>query len=190
MRSLRLSNSLVHSSSGDENDEGASTVIGFLLSLLFFLLSYHTSFLVTTVVLDARVEELSQNIASIAKQKADCQSLAARVGAQERMQTALYARVEELSQDMAASFKQLADYQIQTEHKIDARFDEVNVRFDKVDARFDKVEARIATIEGNMATKEDMTTIKEDMATMEGRMLDAFKQVLIVIDSRLPLPKE
>jgi DNA repair exonuclease SbcCD ATPase subunit len=142
------------------------------------------------LILDARIEELSQDMTAISGQQASCQSLEARVSAQERMQTALHARIEELSQDVTASFRQLADYQIQTEHqidarfdKVDARFDKVDARFDKVDARFDKVEARVVAIEANMATKEDMTT-------MEGRMLDAFKQLLTVIDSRLPPPQE
>src|SRR5438477_1921889 len=42
MRSQMLLNRLVHTSSGDKNDEGASTFIGSLLPFLFFLLSYHT----------------------------------------------------------------------------------------------------------------------------------------------------
>ena len=41
-----------------------------------------------------------------------------------------------------------------------------------------------------MATKEDMAALegrlKGDMTAMEGRMLDAFKHLLTVIDSRLP----
>src|SRR5207237_8758265 len=42
MRSQMLLNRLVHTSSGDKNEEGASTFIGSLLPFLFFLLSYHT----------------------------------------------------------------------------------------------------------------------------------------------------
>ena len=85
----------------------------------------------------------------------------------------LHARIEELSEDINDSFKQLADYQIQTERKIDARFD--------------KIETDIVTIKGDVATiKEDIATIKGDMVAMEGRMLDAFKQLLVMIDSRLP----
>src|SRR5437588_13084830 len=42
IRSQMRSNRLVHNSSGDGNDEGASTVIGFLLPFLLFLLSYHS----------------------------------------------------------------------------------------------------------------------------------------------------
>jgi hypothetical protein len=42
IRSQMLSNRLVHTSSGDGNDGGASTFIGSLLPFLFFLLSYHT----------------------------------------------------------------------------------------------------------------------------------------------------
>jgi hypothetical protein len=107
------------------------------------------------IILDARVEELSQDITTISRQQANCQSLEAKIGAQERMQTILHARIEELAQDMTASFRQQAEYQIQTERKIDARFD--------------KIEA--------------------NMAAMEGRMLDAFKQLLTVIDLRLPPPQ-
>jgi hypothetical protein len=127
------------------------------------------------LILDARIEELSQDITSASRQKVNYQGLEARVSAQEIMQKTLHSRIEELSQDMTASFRQQAEYQIQTECKIDARFD--------------KVEARIAKIEANMATKEDIAAIKEDMKVMEGRMLDAFKQLLTVIDSRLPPPQ-
>jgi hypothetical protein len=35
-------NRLVHSSSGEGNDAGASLIMGCLLPFLFFLLSYHT----------------------------------------------------------------------------------------------------------------------------------------------------
>lgn len=85
--------------------------------------------------------------------------LEARIGAQERMTTILHARIEELSQDMSASFRKLAEYQVQTERKIDARFD--------------KIEA-------------DLASVKADMAGMETRILDAFKQLIALIDSRLP----
>jgi hypothetical protein len=78
--------------------------------------------------------------------------LEARISAQERLTTMLHARVEELSQDMDASFKQLAGYQVGTERKIDAHFDEV----------------------------------KTQMASMEGRILDAFQQLIAMIDTRLP----
>ena len=89
----------------------------------------------------------------------------ARVSAQERMQTILHARIEELSQDMIASFRQQAEYQVQLEQKVDARFDK---------------------IEADMATKGDVVALKEDVAALEKRMLDAFQQLLTVIDQRLP----
>ena len=49
----------------------------------------------------------------------------------------------------------------------------------------------IATVKGDIATvKEYMVAMEErlegDMATMEIRILDAFKQLLTVIDTRLP----
>ncbi len=99
----------------------------------------------------------------------------ARIGAQERLTTMVHARIEELSQDMGASFNQLAKYQIATERTLEARFNQV-------DARFDKIEAHIAT----MATKEDFAALKEDIASLEARMLDAFKQLVTLIDKRLP----
>jgi|SRR5579859_2527196 len=131
------------------------------------------------IILDARIEEVSQNLASISKQQAICQNLEAKLSIQEHMQTILRGRIEELSRDLTDSFRKLAEYHIQTEAKLDERFD-------KIDERFDKVDARIATIEANMATKEDIAAIKVDMSAMERRMLDAFKQVITVIDSRLP----
>ena len=101
--------------------------------------------------------------------------LEARVSVLERMQNSLYVRIEELAQDMTESFRQQVNYQIQSERKIDARFD--------------KLEARVAVIEANMATKEDIVAIRGEMAAMEGRMLDAFKQLLVMVDSRLPAPQ-
>ena len=89
----------------------------------------------------------------------------ARVSAQERMQTILHARLEELSEDMLASFKQQLAEQAQFEQKVDARFDQVDSRLDKIEA--------------TMATKEDITVL-------EKRVLDAFQQLLTVIDQRLP----
>ena len=92
--------------------------------------------------------------------------LESRVSAQERMQTILHARVEELSEDMTASFGQQAAYQVQFEQKVDARFDQVDARFNGIDVRLDKIEA--------------------NMVAMEGRILDAFQQLVTIIDTRLP----
>jgi hypothetical protein len=102
--------------------------------------------------------------------------LEARIGAQERMTTILHARIEELSQDMSASFRQLVEYQIQTERKIDTRFD--------------KLEADVAGVRVDMATKADLASVRADMASMETRILDAFKQLIALVDSRLPAPKD
>jgi predicted nucleic acid-binding Zn-ribbon protein len=122
------------------------------------------------------------------------------------MQTTLHAHIEELSRDMTASFRQLADYQIQTERRIDARFDKIEtdiatLKDDMVamDARFDKIEADIATVKEDMVAmegriKEDMVAmesrIKGDMAAVENRIMDAFKQLVTTIDSRLPAPQQ
>ena len=94
--------------------------------------------------------------------------LEARISAQERMTTILHARIEELSQDMTASVEQLAKHLVHTDRTIEARFDK---------------------IEATMATKDDIASVRAEMATMEGRMLDAFKQLLTMIDTRLPPPQ-
>jgi chromosome segregation ATPase len=147
------------------------------------------------IMLDARIEELSEDMTAGFKQQADYQIQT------ERKIASCYARIEALSEDMTASFRQLASYHTQTERSIDSRFD--------------KIEANIAAIEARMATKEDLAELEArmatklaelearmdakmaelearmdaKMATMETRLLDAFKQVLVMIESRLPLPQ-
>jgi hypothetical protein len=88
----------------------------------------------------------------------------ARVSAQERRQLNIDARIEELAEDMTASFKAQAAYQV------------------RIEAKVDHLEAEIGTMKADMATKEDI-------AALEKRMLDAFQQLLTVIDQRLPEPK-
>lgn len=65
----------------------------------------------------------------------DLPPIEARIGAQERQSSFLHARIEELSLDMLASFRQQADYQLQTERKIDARFDQLEKRLAEMEAR-------------------------------------------------------
>ena len=115
--------------------------------------------------------------------------LEARVSVLERMQKSLYVRIEELAQDMTESFKQQVDYQIQSERRIDARFDKLETRVATIEATMATKED-IAAIRSEMATKEDIVAIRGEMAAMEGRMLDAFKQLLIMVDSRLPAPQK
>lgn len=91
-------------------------------------------------------------------------SIDARVQALERLTTTLNARIEQLSQDMSASFRQAAAYQLQTERKIEARFDAIDASI-----------ARLAS--------------KEDMGAMKSEILSAFNQLLSILDTRLP-PKE
>lgn len=140
--------------------------------------------------------------------------LEARVRAQERMQNMLHARIEELSEDMNDSFKQLADYQIQTERKIGARFDKIETNMATkedlaaikgdiavvkedlsgvkeditlVKGELSGVKEDIAVVKGDLSgVKEDIAVVKGDMVAMEGRILDAFKQLLVMVDSRLP----
>lgn len=112
----------------------------------------------------------------------------ARVSAQERRQLILEARLEALSEDTMASYKQISEY------------------LGRIEDRFDKIEAKMATKEdltrmatkedlAKMATKEELATMatkmatKEDLAALEGRMLDAFKQLLVVVDTRFPPPQ-
>jgi len=53
---------------------------------------------------------------------------------------------------------------------------------------------QLPSLEARVSAQESMQTIlhariEGDMVAMEGRMLDAFKQVLTLIDSRLPPPQ-
>src|SRR5258708_2518732 len=103
--------------------------------------------------MEDRVNALENSVASLQRHSSpgvELPRLEARVGAQERLMTILHARIEELSQDMTASFRELADYQVQTERKMEARFD--------------RIEATMAT--------------KDDLSAMETRILDAFKQLI------------
>jgi hypothetical protein len=95
----------------------------------------------------------------------------ARVSAQERLQTILHARIEELSDDMLSSFGAQALYQGRIEQKIDALQEDMSV------------------VKKDMsAVKEDMSAMatKEDVAALEKRVLDAFQQLVTIIDQRLP----
>jgi hypothetical protein len=64
------------------------------------------------------------------------------------------------------------------EHAIRTMQGDMDLRFNAVDTRLDKIETKIATL----ATKEDVTAL-------EKRVLDAFQQLVTVIDTRLP-PQE
>ncbi len=103
--------------------------------------------------------------------------LESRIGAQERITTLLHASIEELSQDMTASFKQQANYQIDFEHKVDAHFA-------KIDARFNKINEDLVTIKGDMVAME--SRVEARIVALETRMLDAFKQLIVTIDARIP----
>lgn len=86
-----------------------------------------------------------------------------RLDAQERMITTLNARIEKLAADMTASFRQQAAYQLQLEQHLDTRFDAVH---------------------------QDIQVLRVEMTakleTIESRFIDAFQQLLKVLDSRLP----
>jgi polyhydroxyalkanoate synthesis regulator phasin len=110
----------------------------------------------------------------------------ARVSAQERLQTILHARIEELSEDMLSSFGAQAVYQGRIEQKIDALQEDMSAVKKDMSA---------------MATKEDVATFKGDITALENRMqgsidalekrvLDAFQQLLTMIDQRLPPQKK
>jgi hypothetical protein len=89
--------------------------------------------------------------------------------------------IQEIKDDIEASFKQLVAYQIKIEEQIDTRFNQVDARFNQVDARLDKIEATMATKDdiANMATKDDMTA-------MENRILNAFQQLVTMINAQRP----
>jgi chromosome segregation ATPase len=148
----------------------------------------------------------------------DVRQLNKRIDALQRQINEQKDRVAEQERNLFAGFDDLAKYQIQFEQKIDARFDKIEATMATKDdivnmATKDDIAAihaimatkddiaNMATKDDivNMATKDDIASIRTDMASlelrmqgnlhaMEGRMLDAFKQVLVMIDSRLPPP--
>ena len=77
--------------------------------------------------------------------------------------TAVKGLIQDVKDDVSASFKQLVAYQIQTEDQIEASFNQV-------EARLDKIEATMAT--------------NEDLAATENRILDAFHQLIAMINTR------
>jgi hypothetical protein len=93
--------------------------------------------------------------------------LEARVSAQERRQLNIDARIEELSEDITSSFKHLSEH-------------------------LGKIEATMMTKTdlAGMATKEDLaaleTRMQGNISALEKRMLDAFQQLVTIIDTRLP----
>jgi|SRR5579885_1873161 hypothetical protein len=137
-----------------------------------------------------------------------------RIRAQESMTTMLHACFKELSRDMIASFQQEAKYHAATDRELDIRFRHIDACLDRLEAitatkeDLASLESRMATkedlasLESRMATKEDLASlesrlkedmaslegrIKEDLASLEKRILDAFKQVVAIVDTRLPL---
>ena len=132
----------------------------------------------------------------------------ARVSALEHRQTSLEIHTEELMQaltndinttlkqvshdinvlshDMSASFDKLAEYQIQTEQQIDARFNKIEGDIIGLKEDVAQIKGDVTNIKATMATKEDIATIKNDMTAMEGRILDAFKQLLATINPQRP----
>ncbi len=129
--------------------------------------------------------------------------LEARVSALERQQTISNARVEEVYSDMLASFRQLAKYT-----------ETIEDRFDKIDEDMTEIKATMATkaelaeikatmatmatkaelaeIRATMATKVELAEIRATMATknelaaMENRILDAFKQLVVIVKPQQP----
>lgn len=96
--------------------------------------------------------------------------LEARVSAQERRQLNIDARIEELSEDITNSFKHLSEHLGKIEATMVTKED------------LAAIETRIDKIEATMATKEDLTA-------MENRILDAFKQMLTMINPQNPEEK-
>ena len=124
-----------------------------------------------------------------------------RIRAQESMTTMLHACFKELSRDMIASFQQEAKYHAATDRELDIRFRHIDACLDRLEA-ITATKEDLASLESRMATKEDLASlesrlkedmaslegrIKEDLASLEKRILDAFKQVVAIVDTRLPL---
>ncbi|HZO74129.1 MAG TPA: hypothetical protein VFB60_18140 [Ktedonobacteraceae bacterium] len=102
---------------------------------------------------------------------------------------------------MIASFQQEAKYHAATDRELDIRFRHIDARLDRLEA-ITATKEDLASLESRMATKEDLASlegrikedmaslegrIKEDMASLESRILDAFKQLVVMVDTRLPL---
>jgi chromosome segregation ATPase len=96
--------------------------------------------------------------------------------------------IQEIKDDIEASFKQLVAYQIKIEEQIDTRFNQVDARFNQIDTRFNQVDARLDKIEATMATKDDIANMatKDDMTAMENRILNAFQQLVTMINAQRP----
>ena len=113
--------------------------------------------------------------------------LESRVSVLERRQNTLEALIEELSEDTAAGFKQVDARIGGLSEDMTASFKQLSEYLGRIEDRFDKIEA-------TMATKEDLKTeiatvrsdIKNDMSAMENRILDAFKQLLAVVNPQRP----
>jgi hypothetical protein len=66
------------------------------------------------------------------------------------------------------------------EHAIRTMQGDMDLRFDAVDTRFDKIDARLNAVDVRF------DKIEADMVAMEGRILNAFQQLVTIIDTRLP----
>ncbi len=115
----------------------------------------------------------------------DLQSLDSRMRTQERLSAIFHSRLEDVSSDLDASFKELAKYQIQTEQSIETHFA-------TTDGEIAVIKDEITVIKATMATKDDLvaleSTMKGDLAALEKRVLDAFRQLISMVETRLPAP--
>ena len=164
-----------------------------------------------TTLFNARFEELEQDMDTSFKQVAAYyvhseQVIETRFNGIDTRFDKVDTRIQQLAQDMDASFKQVVAYHVHSEQVIETRFNEVEARLDKVEVRLDKVEARLDNIEvrldkvearldnieATMVTKEDLakveTRLQESINAIEVRVFDGFKQMITMIDLRLPPP--
>jgi len=157
-------------------------------------------------ILHARIEEVSQDMNTNFRQLVEYQRQNKRE--MEARFDKSDAFMKAIAQDVHDSFKQQGEYQLEFEQKTDARFDKIDTRLDAIETRLDTIEVRMATKDdiANMATKDDIASIEARMATkddmialegrlhgdmyaMEGRILDAFKQLVTAVERRLPPPR-
>jgi hypothetical protein len=104
--------------------------------------------------------------------------LEARVSAQERRQLNIDARIEELSEDITDSFKHLSEHLGKIETVMMTKTDLAGMATKEDLAALEtRMQENIATLEKRM---------QENTATLETRMLDAFQQLVTIIDTRLP----
>ena len=100
--------------------------------------------------------------------------LESRVRVLERRQTDVEANVEELYTDREGDYAKITEYLVKLEEHISTLEESIVVMEARNDGKLAAMEARI------------LKTVRDDMESMEGRILDAFKQLITVVSPQQP----